>query len=194
MLTVLFILLLILIIIRKLTGKKGTSTKFTNNFLNWKETYPQAFESRAYNSIPKESKGEKRCRKYLENYFSLPFKKQRPKFLSNPITNGSLLELDCFNEELELAVEYQGEQHYKYIPHFHKSHDSFLNQKYRDQLKRDLCRKNNIHLIEVPYYIDNIEAFLKTQIKSWTVKRLNDERFNQNPKKYLNYSKRKKSF
>lgn len=116
------------------------------------------------NNIKKnESKGENRCRVFLEKYFNKPFTKERPDFLKNVIT-GSNLELDCFNKELGLAVEYNGKQHYEYTPHFHKTKDSFLNQKYRDNLKRQLCIKNNIVLIEVDYKTKNIESFLKTKL------------------------------
>jgi hypothetical protein len=63
---------------------------------------------------------------------------------------------------LKLACEYNGAQHYKYIPYFHKTKDSFHNQKYRDYMKRDLCNKNGITLIEVPYTvkIEHIENYI----------------------------------
>lgn len=112
-----------------------------------------------------ESKGESRCRIFLEKYFKKPFTKERPDFLKNTIT-GSNLELDCFNKEIGLAVEYNGKQHYEYTPHFHKTKDSFLNQKYRDKIKRDLCLQNNIILIEVDYKTKNIEKFLKEKLDS----------------------------
>ena len=73
---------------------------------------------------PQESKGEKECRKVLENLFNKPFSKSRPDFLRNPVTGGNFnLELDCYNQELSLAVEYNGIQHYKYVPYFHRNND-----------------------------------------------------------------------
>ena len=90
----------------------------------------------------------------LENAFDRSFGKARPNFLNNPVTGGNFnLELDCYNPELKLAVEYNGVQHYKYTPHFHKNNEAFLNQKYRDELKRRMCKDNMITLIEVPYTI-----------------------------------------
>jgi hypothetical protein len=114
--------------------------------------------------IPKDeksSKGELRCKYFAELYFKKPFERVRPEFLRNHVTGGKQnLELDCFNPELKLAIEYNGEQHYNYIPFFHSSREAFLNQKYRDELKKVYCRENGITLIEVPYNVKNIETFL----------------------------------
>lgn len=106
-----------------------------------------------------ESIGEFTCRKILNNYLKKPFIKVRNIY--NPVTN-QFLELDCYNEELQLAVEYQGIQHYKFCPYFHKNKESFRNQQYRDELKRIYCKNLGITLIEVPYTIkkDEIEGYL----------------------------------
>ena len=88
---------------------------------------------------------------------------RHPK-LKNPVT-GSFLELDCYNDDLKMGIEYQGEQHYKYVPHFHKSKSDFQLQKYRDWVKKKLCEEENIILIEVPYdiKIKDIYNFLETE-------------------------------
>lgn len=116
----------------------------------------------------KESKGEIECKRVLEKLFKRPFNKERPSFLSNPVTGGgNNLELDCFNSQIGLAVEYQGCQHYKYVPFFHKNKEAFQNQKYRDEMKRVKCKQNGITLIEVPYTIDihKIEDYLVKMIR-----------------------------
>lgn len=118
----------------------------------------------------RDSKGEIECRRVLENLFQKPFKKARPNMLRNPVTSdensNNNLELDCYNEELKLAVEYNGVQHYTYTPFFHKNKETFQNQKYRDHIKREACKNSGIALIEVPYTvkIENIENFLKKEI------------------------------
>jgi hypothetical protein len=86
----------------------------------------------------------------------------------NPVTGSQYnLELDCYNESLRLAVEYQGEQHYKFIPYFHKNREAFLNQKYRDELKRMRCKELGITLIEVPYTEKRrIREFLTEQLRA----------------------------
>lgn len=114
-----------------------------------------------------DSKGEIECRNVLEDIFRRPFKKYRPDFLNNPVTGGSFnMELDCYNPELKLAVEYSGKQHYEYVPYFHKNKEAFLNQKYRDELKRRMCKDNMITLIEVPYTvkIEDIRGYLKNKL------------------------------
>lgn len=64
------------------------------------------------------------------------------------------LELDGYNEDLSLAVEANGIQHYKEIPYFHRDKDSFRKQKERDEFKIKQCIKNGIGLVVVPYIID----------------------------------------
>lgn len=115
----------------------------------------------------KDSKGEIECKRVLEKIFNKPFIKSRPNFLNNPVTGGNFnLELDCYNDELRLAVEYHGRQHYDYIPFFHKNKEAFYNQKYRDELKKRMCKDNNIILIEVPYKVkvEDIEKYLIKEI------------------------------
>ncbi|NQZ58906.1 MAG: carbohydrate-binding protein [Lentisphaeraceae bacterium] len=53
--------------------------------------------------------------------------------MRNPVTGGSHnLEIDCYNDELRIGVEYQGRQHYSFNPRFHKNKEAFRNQQYRD--------------------------------------------------------------
>jgi hypothetical protein len=45
---------------------------------------------------------------------------------------------------MRTAVEVQGEQHFKYVPHFHHSQIEFLRQKRKDNEKAEWCKLNNI--------------------------------------------------
>jgi len=113
------------------------------------------------------SRGEMSCREFVEFYFQKPFVKVRPDFLKNPVT-GENLELDIFNEDLMLAIEYNGAQHYHYNSFMHKnSRDRFQNQQYRDLIKKDLCQKQGITLVIVPYTVeeDDISSFLFEEFK-----------------------------
>ena len=60
-------------------------------------------------------------------------------------------------------------QHYEYVPYFHKNKEAFYNQKYRDELKKRMCKDNGIVLIEVPYTVkeQDIEDFLTKQIRKY---------------------------
>ena len=117
-------------------------------------------------SEPKESKGERASRAAAERIFNKPFIKVRPDFLRNAVTNHNL-ELDVYNEELKLAIEYSGRQHYEFVPFFHKNYEAFLNQKYRDEMKKNKCKEQGIQLIEIPYTVklEDIESFIRIESK-----------------------------
>lgn len=114
-----------------------------------------------------ESKGEKICRHILQRLFKVKFLNTRPDFLKNPIT-GYNLELDCYNEILNLGLEYNGKQHYYYTQKFHKNKEAFKCQEYRDYLKKQMCKENNTVLIIVPYTVcfADIETFIRKEIKN----------------------------
>ena len=115
-----------------------------------------------------ESKGEAECRYVLETIFNKPFKKRRPKFLFNTKT-GSNMELDMYNKELRIACEYNGKQHYVYTPYFHRGGEhEFQEQVERDNLKRRVCKKLGILLIEIPYTVklENIRNEIKKQLRA----------------------------
>jgi hypothetical protein len=112
------------------------------------------------------SRGEAECKRVLETIYGKPFKKIRPPWLANPVTGGTPLELDCYNEELKLAVEYNGQQHSKYSPFFHRNKEAFLNQKYRDHMKAEMCAQNGVTLIVVPNTIalHDIESYIRNRL------------------------------
>lgn len=99
-----------------------------------------------------ESRPEQLCRKILESIYGVKFIKARPHFLKNPETNRNL-ELDVYNPDLKIALEYNGEFHYKWGNNAKMSYIEFKNQIKRDQLKKKLCEENGIHLIVVPYVV-----------------------------------------
>ena len=114
----------------------------------------------------KESKGERASRAAAERIFNKPFTKIRPDFLKNDVTQHNL-ELDVYNEELQLAIEYSWRQHYEFVPFFHKNYEAFLNQKYRDEMKKTKCKEHGIKLIEIPYTVklEDIESFIRIEAK-----------------------------
>lgn len=92
---------------------------------------------------------EELCRRTIEILTGKKFVSIRPQWLKNPLT-GKNLELDAYNEELSIALEYNGWQHYHYSPRFHKSEEDLEKQVYRDELKKKLCLQNDVDLIIVP--------------------------------------------
>jgi hypothetical protein len=67
------------------------------------------------------------------------------------------LELDGYNPELRLAFEYQGVQHFRRIPHFHRTTDAFDAQLTRDALKAELCQDEEVTLLAIPYTIKHAD-------------------------------------
>ena len=88
----------------------------------------------------------------------------RPDFLRNPLTNKNL-EIDLFDPITGIAIEYNGAQHYKYVPTMHNSTDNLNYQLWKDNLKIELCMKAGIILIVVPYTIDTTGVNKNGEIK-----------------------------
>ena len=84
----------------------------------------------------------------VSEHLTKPFLKARPKWLLNK--SGNRLELDGYNEELKLAFEFQGAQHYKFISMFHKNR-TLEETKRTDLLKRDLCEQHGIRIVIIPH-------------------------------------------
>lgn len=109
------------------------------------------------------SKGEKRIEKYLLDN-NIEFKDQH-RF--QECKYNKTLPFDFYIPSMNLAIEYQGEQHYKSIKHF-GGEENFKIQQKRDQIKREYCKENHIRLLEIPYTdYNNIECILaKESLKS----------------------------
>ena len=120
--------------------------------------------------------GERMCCKTLERIYGLPFVSTWPDWLRNPET-GSKLELDCYNDDLKIAVEYNGEQHYKWPNFTNQTYQEFINQARRDNLKADLCDKNGVYLITVPYTVahNDIESYIMAHLPETIQKLLKEE-------------------
>ncbi len=134
-----------------------------SNFENDYELEENPYVSE-YANIPKTNKGEDIVAEVLEEILQSKIKRNiRPNFLKNPESNSNL-ELDCYNEEYAIAVEYNGSQHYKFPSVFNKTEQEFMNQVYRDRLKVKLCDEAGVYLISVPYWVDvyeNHESHIK---------------------------------
>lgn len=92
----------------------------------------------------------------------------------NPET-GHRLELDCYDPTTRIAVEYDGVQHYKYPNGFHRTVVEFEAQRRRDRYKDQAARREGIHLVRVPYWVDAHAHTLverKNKIRVYLVPRL----------------------
>ena len=100
----------------------------------------------------KVSQGEFVCRVTLEAIFQLPFNKAEPDFLKSTLSAKNL-ELDGYNEQLKLAFEYNGIQHYVFPNYWHKSYEQFERQIKHDRYKRAICPRLGVTLLIIPYTI-----------------------------------------
>lgn len=60
------------------------------------------------------------------------------------------LELDLYLPSMSLAFEYQGEPHFK----FHFLAGEPMDRQEKDKEKREICKKQGLTLIEIPYWWD----------------------------------------
>ena len=67
----------------------------------------------------------------------------------------SSLQLNIYSENLKIAVEYNGPEHYEFIHWYHKNEKDFIKKKNKDISKNKLCIENGIKLINVHYSLDN---------------------------------------
>lgn len=79
----------------------------------------------------------------------LGFKGIREKTFDGMVSpySGNKLRVDYYIPSLNLAVEYNGRQHYMFIEHYHKDLKGFKESRLRDKAKRDFLIKNGIPLI-----------------------------------------------
>ena len=62
-----------------------------------------------------------------------------------------LLYLDFYIPLVKTCIEVHGEQHYKFIGHYHGNRFNFIKAKQRDMSKKEWCELNNIRLVELSY-------------------------------------------
>jgi hypothetical protein len=158
-----FIIIMVLIFNKPIFGWLRSKSELQSIF----KTQNSHFGTQSVFSHKKRGlKNEELCRSIFESIFNKPFPSIRPNFLKNPLTKKNL-ELDGYNEELKLAFEYNGIQHYKFNEKFHRSEKDLIDQQRRDKLKQELCDKNNVTLITVPYTVNEnkMKPYILTLLK-----------------------------
>ena len=99
--------------------------------------------------VPTSSASERRFKKALEKEMGCEFQSGvHPKWLVNEVTRCTM-ELDLYNEEKGLAVEYDGPQHYEFPNGYHKSEAEFVALQNRDRQKDVACEERMITLVRV---------------------------------------------
>ena len=105
------------------------------------------------------SKGEKRVAEYLDDR-NIEYKQQ---YKFDDCRSKYKLPFDFYILSKNIAIEYDGRQHYEIIDYF-DGLDGFIDTKIRDTIKTIYCKENNLKLIRIPYWnFDNIEEILKRE-------------------------------
>lgn len=111
------------------------------------------------------NKNEEECREIFERVCKEIFGCESPFLRVRSIFSNGHMELDGYCEELDIAFEYQGEPHYHYIPFFHRNGEDDLKAQWtRDEQKRKECKELGIYLIEVPYWIESKEEYIRESL------------------------------
>jgi len=116
---------------------------------------------------------ERICRALLEQLTGFRFAKARPKWLKNE--RGKQMELDGFAPSINLAFEYQGQQHFKYVSLFHLQPSDFRKRQRDDEQKRELCSAHGVKLLEIPFHIPHtkLQSFLSNALQKLNMNVLN---------------------
>jgi very-short-patch-repair endonuclease len=86
----------------------------------------------------------------LEELFpAKPFKQVFCEYYIN--YKGQKLFFDFHIKKLNVVVEVQGQQHTKFVKHFHGTRQNFLKQKERDNLKRIWAEEEDVVLVRFNY-------------------------------------------
>jgi len=103
---------------------------------------------------PSKSKLQFNVKQHLKDYWEY-----HVVFEEFPVA-GTKLSLDFYNATKKIAIEVQGAQHRKYVPHFHgKNKINYMDQLRRDKQKADFCKINDLKLIEI-YDTDELNPSL----------------------------------
>lgn len=92
--------------------------------------------------------GERICREHFEQIYGHKFPKSYPKWLAND--DGNQMELDGYCENLGIAFEYQGEQHYSLGTHYITSAQDLERRQRHDEMKSTLCQQHGVFLFQIP--------------------------------------------
>lgn len=108
------------------------------------------------------NRGERIVRGWLSYLLKKKFVNTRPNWNINPYTEKKL-ELDCYNEELKIALEYDGAQHKKAI-NYYGGVDTVMKTLLRDAIKEDNCFEQGVSLIRIvdkQEYLYSFEDFFR---------------------------------
>lgn len=114
----------------------------------------------------RESEGEAEIRRWLVNHGITNFKQDEVTLpVEDPRCKRQYLRPDFWLPDYNLFIEYNGEQHYEDIEHFHDGYWTLEDQQIRDEAVRKYCSDHGHNLLEIPYWdFDRIDEILTAQL------------------------------
>jgi hypothetical protein len=100
----------------------------------------------------------------------------KKEYTFNSCKDHKPLPFDFYLTKYDCLIEIDGEQHFEVVRFGGISEDkaqkNFENQKYRDKIKNDFCKDNNIPLLRIPYWefqSDNYKQIFLNFIKPFKI-------------------------
>lgn len=145
--------------VKKVKGARGLLAHYEGSLLKALESLYPEFE---WPNIWNSSQGQKRVSDLLRKLFQSRGEDLDIRLnhkISDP-TSKMQVEFDIYIPSLAVALEYQGDQHYRQT-----FRGSLHSQQQRDAEKKEICRNFGISLVEIPYWWDNSLETLITSIQ-----------------------------
>ena len=127
-----------------------------------------------------QSISEKMFRCILEKVFNCSFPSCRPSWMKSDKMR--CLQIDGYNEELKIGFEYQGKQHFKFVPYFHKNIQKFERLQFLDKTKKHILEQKNIFMFYPIYKLkkENYLNFIYSSIKNTEYEKIVNRSLNIN--------------
>ena len=128
----------------------------------------------------RESKGEAEIRRWLLKHGITNFKQDEVTLpVEDPRCKRQYLRPDFWLPDYNLFIEYNGEQHYEDIEHFHDGYWTLGDQQIRDEAMRKYCRDNGHRLLEIPYWdFHRINEILTSELLNDNINELTNRSVN----------------
>lgn len=87
--------------------------------------------------------------------------------------HGNKLFFDFYVPEIKSLFECQGQQHFKFVSHFHGDREAFMGQKKRDNLKLEYIQQEDMYLVYINYNEEVTEDLIYSRMKEAMLSELN---------------------
>ncbi len=141
--------------------------------LEFKCVYNHQWETTAFNikrgnwcTACCQSLSEKLFRIIMEKVFNCSFSSCWPLWMKSDKMRP--LQIDGYNEELKIGFEYEGKQHFKFVPYFHKIIEKFERLQFLDNYKKNVLKSRNIFMLYPTYKLkkENYLSFIHNKVKN----------------------------